>query len=166
MLFKLSCLDCMCSQSKDVNTVRRGSGLQAGRAQLPAWLCGQRHCWCPSVYMSSCTRCARDGHPGMGGLAGIAAGAVPGSALSQSAQMGWNWVRVCPSVCRASSEGLLLTLFCCVVKSHVKAEQLHQSEGTSFSLFLHDSSVCSGWELSLKGSAWAVPSGVGGYCFL
>lgn len=41
-----------------------------------------------SVYMSSCTRCARDGHPGMGGLAGIAAGAVPGSALSQSAQMG------------------------------------------------------------------------------
>lgn len=29
MLFTLSCLDCMCSQSRDVNTVRRGSGLRA-----------------------------------------------------------------------------------------------------------------------------------------
>lgn len=41
-----------------------------------------------SVYMSSCTHCARDGHPGTGGLPGIAAGVVPDSTLRQSAQMG------------------------------------------------------------------------------
>lgn len=137
MLLILSCLNCMCSESKDVNTEFGGDpSCKWSKPCFWAVSVGQRHC---SVSIYTCRFTTDLGSASAGELTGC----IPVSALNTCAFTHWHLVRICPLVCRAFGGDLFITVYCDVVKPHDNAEKLLLKRGQSLH-FLH-SCVTLGW---------------------